>query len=181
MNIVVNGRNVDVTPALRKYAEEKIGKFERYLSNITEAVVTLSIQKYMHKAEVLIKANGILLQAEGVTEELYSSIDEVSDKLDKQVKKLKEKLKDRRRAENVGRVEASSAAAAVQAATPPETGVIIERRQFATKPMAPDEAALELDGAERSFFVFTNSESGDVNVIYKRGDGNFGLIEPVHK
>ncbi|MFA4830398.1 MAG: ribosome-associated translation inhibitor RaiA, partial [Thermodesulfovibrionales bacterium] len=92
MNVIVNGRHMDLTPALKNYAEEKVKKFERYSSNITEAVVTLSIEKYRHKAEVLLKANGTLIQAEGITGEIYSSIDEVVEKLEKQVKKYKEKL-----------------------------------------------------------------------------------------
>lgn len=175
MNIVVNGRNVEVSPPLRKYAEEKIGKFEKYLSNITEAVVTLSIQKYRHKAEVSIRVNGVTMQAEGETEELYSSIDEVVEKLDKQVRKFKDKLKSRRKSEQRS---AKQAAAAKEEPAPAESGVIIERKKFASKPMPPDEAAMQLAMAGQSFFVFTNSESGNVNVIYKRTDGNFGLIEP---
>lgn len=177
MNIVINGRNIDVTPSLKQYAREKIGKFDRFLSNITEAVVTLSVQKYRHKAEVLIKANGVMLQAVGETEELYSSIDEVADKLDKQVKKLKTKHMTRRKSvARTGKAEIQEPAEGPLQ----ETGVIIERKQYAMKPMPPDEAAMQLDIAGgRDFFVFTNSESGSINVIYKRGDGNFGLIEPV--
>src|SRR3990172_9783877 len=92
MNILVNGRHLEVTPALKSYAEEKIKKFEKYSSDITEATVTLSVEKYRHKAEVLLKANGMLIQAESVTGEIYSAIDEVSEKLDRQIKKYKEKL-----------------------------------------------------------------------------------------
>ena len=93
MNIIINGRHLEITQALKNYAEEKIGKFEKYLSNISEAVVTLSVEKYRHKAEVLLKVNGVLIQAEGVTGEVYSAIDEVVEKLEKQVKKYKGKLK----------------------------------------------------------------------------------------
>jgi putative sigma-54 modulation protein len=175
MNIVVTGRNVEVTPPLRKYAEEKIGKFDKYLSNISEAVVTLSVQKRRHVVDVLIKANGVLLQAEGETEELYSAIDDVVTKLDKQVKKLKDKLKHKRK----GEARASRAEERSRVEPPPaETGVIIERKQYAIKPMPPEEAAMHLEMREGSFFVFTNSESEAVNVIYRRTDGNFGLIEP---
>ncbi len=92
MNIIVNGRHLEITPALRSYAEEKIGRFEKYISNITEAVVTLSVEKYRHKAEVLLKVNGVMIQAESVTGEVYSSIDEVVEKLEKQVLKHKEKI-----------------------------------------------------------------------------------------
>src|SRR5512143_4000849 len=98
MNIIVNGRHLEITPALKTYAEEKVKKFERYLYDISEATVTLSIEKkYRHKAEVLLKANGVLIQAEGVTGEIYSSIDEVVEKLERQVKKYKDKLVSRRK------------------------------------------------------------------------------------
>ncbi len=93
MNIIVNGRHLEITPALRSYAEEKVGKFDRYLSEISEAIVTLSIEKkYRHKADVLLKVNGVLIQAESVTDEIYSAIDEVVEKLDRQIKKYKDKL-----------------------------------------------------------------------------------------
>jgi putative sigma-54 modulation protein len=169
MNIVVNGRNLDLTPALKAYAEDKIGKFDRYLSNITEAVVTLSIQKYRHKAEVLVKANGMLVQAEGETEEIYSAIDEVSEKLERQLKKYKEKLRSYRKAEGK-RVPVETAAA--------PAGAIIKRKRFDMKPRTPDEASMQMELLDKSFFVFTNDLSGEINVIYRRGDGNYGLIEP---
>jgi len=171
MKIIVNGRHLDVTPALKTYAEEKIRKFERYLSNITEAVVTLSIEKYRHKAEVLLKANGVMIQAEGVTGEIYSAVDEVVEKLEKQVKRYKEKLISHRKGE--GKTPAASPAPA------PETGRIIKRKRFDMKPMSPDEAAMQMEFLDKDFFVFSNDTTGDINVIYRRKDGNYGLIEPV--
>lgn len=171
MNVIVNGRQFDVTPALKKYADEKIKKFERYLPNITEAIVTLSIEKYRHKAEVLLKANGVAIQAEGITGEIYSAIDEVVEKLDKQVKKYKEKLVSHRKGEG-------KKAEAVSQKIPAETGRIIKKREFDTKPMNPDEAVMQMELLRRDFFVFTNETSGDINVIYRMKDGNFGLVEP---
>lgn len=173
MNVIVNGRHLDLTPALKNYAEEKIKKFERYSSNITEAIVTLSIEKYRHKAEVLLKANGAMIQAEGVTGEIYSSIDEVIEKLEKQVKKYKEKLVSHRKGEGRG-VEIE----ALPQETPEETGRIIKRKRFDMKPMGPDEAVMQMELLGKVFFVFTNEISGDINVVYLRNDGNFGLIEP---
>jgi len=172
MNIIVNGRHLDLTPALKNYAEEKIKKFERYSSNITEAVVTLGIEKYRHKAEVLMKANGVIIQAEAITGEIYSSIDEVVEKLEKQVKRYKEKLVSRRKGEGKSVEEASQEA-------PQETGGIIKRKRFDMKPMGPDEAVMQMELIDKDFFVFTNEVSGDINVVYRRRDGNFGLIEPV--
>lgn len=173
MKIIVNGRHLEVTPALKSYAEEKIGKFEKYLSNITEAVVTLSVEKYRHKVEVLLKANGVMIQAEGITGEIYSSIDEVVEKLEKQVKKYKEKLVSHRKGENK--------ASAVPTAPFYEEGTIIKKKRFDMKPMSPEEAVMQMDLLDKDFFVFANDTSGDINVIYRRKDGNYGLIEPVKR
>ena len=173
MNIIVTGRHLEVTPALKKYAEEKIRKFIRYLSNISEAIVTLSVEKYRHKVEVLLKVNGVLIQAEGITGEIYSSIDEVVEKLERQVKKYKEKLVSHRKGEGkAGDTQLWSTAAE-------ETGRIIKNKKFELKPMSPDEAAMQMELLDKNFFVFTNDSSGNINVIYRRNDGNFGLIEPM--
>lgn len=170
MNIIVNGRHLDVTPSLRSYAEEKIGKFEKYIANITEAVVTLSVEKYRHKAEVLLKVNGSLIQAEGVTGEIYSAIDEVVEKLDKRVIKYKEKLQAFRKGDKKGGEELGPAAE--------KEGRIIKYKQFDMKPMSPEEAVDQLELLGKDFFVFANLASGDINVVYRRRDGNYGLIEP---
>lgn len=173
MNVIVTGRHLDVTPALKKYAEEKVKKFNRYLSNISEAIVTLSVEKYRHKVEVLLKVNGVLIQAEGITGEIYSSIDEVVEKLERQVKKYKEKLVSHRKGEEKAGVTQQEATAVE------ETGRIIKNKKFELKPMSPDEAAMQMELLDKIFFVFTNDSSGNINVIYRRKDGNFGLIEPM--
>jgi putative sigma-54 modulation protein len=173
MNIIVNGKHLVVTPALKKYANSKVRKFERYLSDISEAVVTLSVEKYRHKAEVLLKVNGVLIQAEGVTGEIYSSIDEVAEKLERQVKKYKEKLVSHRKG------GPKSSAVPAEPERPGESGLIIKNKRFELKPMSPDEASLQMELLDKDFFVFLNDMSGDINVIYRRRDGNFGLIEPI--
>lgn len=170
MNVIVNGRHLEITPALRSYAEGKIGKFEKYLSNITEAIVTLSVEKYRHKAEVLLKVNGYLIQAEGTTGEIYSSIDEVVEKLEKQVRKYKDKYRSFRKGDKkTGEIVAEK--------TQPE-GKIIKHKRFDMKPMGPEEAVDQMELLDKDFFVFVNEVSGDINVVYRRKDGNFGLIEP---
>jgi putative sigma-54 modulation protein len=173
MNILVNGRHLEITPALKNYAEEKIKKFERYSSDITEATVTLSVEKYRHKAEVLLKTNGMLIQAESVTGEIYSAIDEVSEKLDRQLKKYKEKLVSHRKGPG------KNAETATEPSSLHEGARIIKNKRFELKPMSPDEASMQMELLDKSFFVFINDISGDINVIYRRQDGNFGLIEPV--
>lgn len=170
MNIIVNGRQLDITPALKKYAEEKIGKFEKYITNITEAIVTLSVEKYRHKAEVLLKVNGYMIQAEGVTGEIYSSIDEVVEKLEKQVKKYKEKLHSYRKNDKRA-IESYISKTA-------EKGRIIKYKRFDMKPMNPEEAVDQMEMLDKDFFVFVNDKTNLINLVYRRKDGNYGLIEP---
>src|SRR5512139_462335 len=170
MNVIVNGRHLEITPALRTYAEEKIGKFEKYVSHITEATVSLSVEKYRHKAEVLLKVNGVLIQAEGVTGEIYSAIDEVVEKLEKQVVKYKEKLRTYRKGDKK--------AGGVGAEELERGGRIIKHKRFDMKPMSPEEAVDQMDLLDKDFFVFANEVSGDINLVYRRKDGNYGLIDP---
>ncbi len=172
MNVKINGRHLEITPALRDYAESKVKKFDKYLSNITEAIVTLSVEKYRHKAEIQLRVNGVIIQAESVTGEIYSSIDEVIDKLDRQIKKYKGKLTSHRK-EN--RTAPQPAKAPEE--TEPEIR-IIKRKRFAMKPMTVEEAAMQMELLDKDFFVFTNAETNQINVIYRRKDGDFGLIEP---
>lgn len=170
MNIIINCRQMDLTKNLKEYAEEKVGKFNKYLGNISEATVTLSVEKYRHKAEVLLKLNGSFIQAVSTTEEMYSSIDDVVEKLARQVKKYKEKNVTLRKSKN-------------KSESQPETEetipAIIKNKSYNIKPMSVEEAAMQMDLQDKVFFVFTNASSGDINVLYKRNDGNFGLIEPI--
>jgi putative sigma-54 modulation protein len=169
MNIIVNGRHLEVTPALRQYAEDKIGKFTKYVSTISEAIVTVSVEKHHQKAEVLLKVNGYMIQAEGATGDVYSAIDEVVEKLEKQVVKYKEKLTDHRKGEKkVPDADEDQV----------REGRIIKHKKHDMKPMMPDDAVEQMDMIGKDFFVFTNLASGEMNVVYLRKDGNYGLIEP---
>jgi putative sigma-54 modulation protein len=171
MNIIITGRHMDLTDNLKLYASEKIKKFRRYLNNnITEAIITLSVEKYRHKAEVLLKVNGMMIQAESITEEMYSSIDEVVEKLERQIKKYKEKLGSHRKGDEktIKKPKTEN--------VPPS---IVKKKSFDIKPMSPEEAALQMELLDKNFFIFTNASSGTINVLYKRRDGNLGLIEPI--
>jgi putative sigma-54 modulation protein len=173
MNIVVTARHLELTPALKSYAEDKVAKFDKFLGNITEAKVILTLEKNVHKAEVLLNANGMMILAESRTGEIYSAIDEVVEKLEKKVAKFKGKLTSHRKGES------KQAAVAASEAPVDEGGRIIKHKRFDIKPMTPEEASLQMELMEKNFFIFTNAISGGINVIYKRQDGNYGLIEPV--
>ncbi|MEK6678222.1 MAG: ribosome-associated translation inhibitor RaiA [Nitrospirota bacterium] len=176
MQVIVNGRHIDVTDALRNYAESKVKKIEKYLPDTTEAVVTLSVQKYRHNAEILIKVNGLLIQAEDETGEMYSAIDKVMDKIERQVKRYKEKLLNRHKdSESIKTTSKTKAGEAEDKDIPK----IIKTKRFEIKPMLPDEAVMQMELLHKDFFVFTNAGDNKVNVIYRRRDGNIGLIEPI--
>lgn len=170
MNIIINCRQMDLTRNLKDYAEVKISKFKKYLNNITEATVILSVEKYRHKAEVHLKVNGSLIQAESITGEMYSSIDEVVEKLARQVKKHKDKI--------VSQRKNKSKSTLIQESTEIIPS-IIKNKSVDIKPMSIEEAAMQMDLLDNNFFVFTNASSGTINVLYKRTDGNLGLIEPI--
>ncbi len=171
MNIIINGRHLEITPAIRDYVESKINKFDKFLSKISEAIVTLRVDKYRHKAEVLIKANGVLIQAESITGEIYSSIDEVVEKLERQIKKYREKITSHRK-------DNRKSSQTIPAGAKEEAAGIIKKKKFDMKPMNPEEAIMQMDLLDKDFFVYTNDKSGDINVVYRRNDGNYGLIEP---
>jgi putative sigma-54 modulation protein len=161
---------MDLTQNLKDYAEDKISRFPKYLGNISEATVTLSVEKYRHKAEVLLKANGSFIQAESTTEEMYASIDDVVEKLARQIRKFKDKNVSLRKSK-----DKSESVPESEEAIP----TIIKNKSYNLKPMSVEEASMQMDLMGREYLVFTNASSGDMNVLYKRKDGNFGLIEPV--
>lgn len=172
MNILVTARHMELTDALKGYAEEKVSKFDRFLGNILEARIILTFEKNAHTAEVLLNANGMLILAESTTGEIYSAIDDVVEKLEKKVNRYKGKLASYRTAPNREIPEEPRAPM-------DEGGRIIKHKRFDIKPMTPEEASLQMELLSKNFFIFTNAITGDINVIYKRNDGNYGLIEPV--
>ena len=176
MQVSVIGRHIEATEALKQYATEKLVRLEKYLPSTIQVVVTLSVVKKVHHiAEAVIKSNGLLIQASEETEEMYSAIDLLMAKLERRVRRYKEKL--------VAHKHKSSKTEAVAAApmsSHPEDRIpqIIKTKRFDLKPMQAEEAVMQMELLDKDFFIFANAGSGQVNVIYKRKDGNVGLIEP---
>jgi len=177
MNVIVTGRNVEVTDALKKYAGDKIRKFDKFDANITEASFVFNLEKFRHRVEASLKVNGQMIQAESTTEEMYSSIDEVLDKLGRRLKKLKGKTDARRKGEERSIKSVTANVEEIEEEGPSQK-MIIRAEGFDAKPMTAEEAADQLDILKRDFFVFINSASNGLNVIYQRKDGNMGLIQP---
>lgn len=183
MLIHVKGRHVEVTDALKSYIEKKLQKLEKYFQEIREATVILSIQRGMQMVEVQLEGDGILLRGEERRgNDMYASIDEVVEKLESRVKKFKSKRAGRTIDEGPKEKSAIKDQAMVEAFGPEaemaEVPTLVRTKRFALKPMTPEEAAQQMELLNHVFFVFRNSETEDVNVVYKREDGNYGLIEP---
>lgn len=176
MKITVSGKNIDVTDALRDTVMKKISKLNRYFNPEVEAQATLSVQKNHHIIEVTIPFDGVILRGEEATDDMYTSIDKVLDKLEKQISKHKTRIERKLRENSLKAVD-------FPAIEPYEEDEvynpsIVRTKRFAMKPMPIDEAVLQMDLLGHSFFVFQNSETEEVNVVYKRKDGRYGLIEP---
>jgi len=176
MQVTVIGRHIEATDALKQYAQEKFSRLEKYLPKTVQVVVTLSVVKKVHHiAEAVIKSNGILIQASEETEEMYSAIDLLIEKLEGRVRRYKEKLVDHKHQTSKGD---SVAHAPDSAHADDRIPQIIRTKRFDLKPMLPEEAVMQMELLDKDFFVFSNAGSGHINVIYKRKDGNVGLIEP---
>jgi putative sigma-54 modulation protein len=178
MQTTITGRHFEVTDALRQHIDTKIQKMERFLGGITDLHVVLSVEKHRHSAEItLLQANGNTLRSLEETHDMYESVDKVIEKIEKQARKLNRKRETSRK----GRKSTKDLEVLVDDSEIPETGSapkVIRSQKFAVKPMPVDEAAMQLGMAPDGFLVFLNSESDQINVMYKRKDGNYGLIEP---
>jgi putative sigma-54 modulation protein len=174
MSIIISGRNIVVTDALKDKINKKLSKFEKFFGPESEAHATLSVEKGRHIFEVTIPFNGIILRGEEATDDMYMSIDNVIEKLEKQMRKQKTKLERKMKGYNL-RFET------LFEHIPEEDDgeiQIVRSKKFAYKPMAAEEAAMQMELLGHSFFVFSNADTEEVNVIYRRKDGNYGLIEP---
>ena len=175
MRLQVHGRNVEVTDTLREYAEQKLGKLERQLHDLTRVELELAVERNPsiaanQVAEATIWTKGPVLRAREATTDMRASIDQLTDKLQRQVKHYRQKR--RRKTRGNGGVEG------VPLVTDESEPRIVKTKQFAVKPMTAEEAVLQLELIGHDFFVFRNVESGEINVVYRRKDGDYGLIEP---
>ncbi len=173
MKITVIAKNIELTKALKETTQKKLSKLEKYFSPDVEAHATLSVQKNRQTIEVVIPFNGVILRGEESTEDMYTSIDLVIDKLERQIRKQKTKLQKRNYGDSL-RFQSIKAYEEDEKDEPK----IVKTKKFAIKPMSTEEAMLQMELLGHSFFVFKDADSEEVNVIYKRKDGNYGLIEP---
>ncbi len=187
MQLNITFRNLDASDALKLYASEKIERVHKYLDRAGEAHVVLSLERHLHHADITIHAGTFLLRGREKSEDMYASIDLAMDKIERQLRRYKEKLKHHHGRERVHHhqemlnnlhvrydvVEVSPPEEAAAAAAPK----VIRTNEFLAKPMTIDEAVMRMDLMNNDILVFTNTSSNEMNVVYRRKDGHYGLIE----
>jgi putative sigma-54 modulation protein len=177
VRLQVKGKNVEVSDTLKAYAEEKLGKLDKHLNDSAQLEVELAVEKNPSIAESQIAegtiwTKGPVLRARESSSDMRASIDLLVEKLERQARRYREKRRPSSRRGNANEPES------IPVVADEETPVIVKTKQFAVKPMTPEEAVLQLELIGHDFFVFQNADTSDVNVVYRRRDGNYGLIEP---
>jgi putative sigma-54 modulation protein len=179
MRLQVKGKNVEVTDAIQDYAERKLGKLARQLSDPTRVELELTVERNPsiaenHVAEATIWTKGPTLRAREASADMKASIDQLADKLERQVKRYRQK----RRHEHDRHGNGPAPPRGARAGEELGSALIVKTKQFVLNPLSPEEAIVQLELIGHDFFVFRNVDSNEINVVYRRRDGDYGLIEP---
>ena len=180
MELTVKGKNVEITDRLRTYVERKIGKLDRYLPTISEAWVELTTEdakaaQDRQVCQITVRSNGTILRAEERSDDMFTAIDTVLDKMYRQIARYKGKRKNRWRATSVT-VEPLPLELVEEQEVSGSS--IVRVKRFPMTPMHADEAVEQMELLGHDFFVFFNADEGQLNVLYRRKDGNYGLLQP---
>lgn len=174
VNYIISGKNIDVTDALKDRIASKLGKLNKFFYPETEIHATLSVQKNRQIIEVTIPFNGVVLRAEESNDDMYTSIDKVVDVLERQIRKNKTKL--------IKKLHENAFAAdddeVIKDIEEERDYKVVKTKKFAIKPMTVEEAILQMNLLGHEFFMFLNWDTNKTNVVYRRKDGDYGLIEP---
>ena len=174
MKYIVSGKNLEMTEALKEKVVKKLSKLEKFFSQGTEVHVTMSVEKLRQNVEVTIPFHGVVLRAEVSNEDMYASIDKVIDILERQIRRNKTRLS-KKIHESAPKSEFFESS---QDEDEEHEFKVMRSKKFAIKPMTTEEAILQMNLIGHEFFMFSNADSKEVNVVYKRKDGDYGLIEP---
>jgi putative sigma-54 modulation protein len=181
MELTIKGRNLEVTDRLQQYVEKKIGKLDRYLPTISEAWVELASEgaraaQDRQVCQVTVRSNGTILRAEERSDDIFTSIDTVLDKMYRQIARYKGKRKNRWRGAATSLPEPLPVE--LDEELDEETSSIVRTKRFAMTSMHADEAVEQMELLGHDFFIFYNADEGQINVLYRRKDGNYGLLQP---
>lgn len=173
MNIIISGKNIELTDGLKAAVEEKITKLNRYFNPNTEVHVTLSVEKERQKIEVTIPVKGNIIRSEQVSNDMYVSIDLVEEVIERQLRKYKNKIVDKYQSDGSFQKDYIE-----NDYLEDEDVKITKTKKFEVKPMFPEDACVQMELLGHDFFVFYNAETEAINVVYKRKNNSYGLIEP---
>lgn len=174
MNIIIRGKHIELTEALKEYVMKRVGKLERFSDEFLDVQVTLLVERERHRVEVTAPIHGIILRGEEETEDMYTSIDMVVEKLERQIDKYRTRINRRMRSKVVKDYETIKA----DVVNDEPRQEVVRNKKFPAKPMSVDEAIMQMNLIGHTFFVFTNAENQEMNVVYLRNDGDYGLLEP---
>ena len=181
MQLNITFRHLDPIDSLKNYAREKVERVNKYLDKATEAHVVLSLEKHLHHADISIQSGSFLLRGRDRSEDMYASIDLAMDKIERQLKRYKEKLKTHHGRERVHHRQSLIRHHVYEGPGPvaeiSETPKVVKTNEFLAHPMGMEEAIMQMDLMNNQFYVFTNSTTMEMNVVYHRKDGTIGLIE----
>jgi putative sigma-54 modulation protein len=178
MQIATTFRHLDPSDALKSYAEEKLERVKKYIDEPVVAQVFMTVEKIRHCAEVTITAKGITIKASEETNDMYSAIDAVIDKIERQLRRYKERIKEHKPASEALERKLKKSIVTAESIDQRKEPLVIKTKTISIKPMSVDEAVMQMDLLHKDFLVFTDSSTENINVIYRRKDGNYGLIEP---
>ena len=176
MEIYVRGDKIKVTKAIQDYAQEKLGRIEKYLGDSANirATVVVNVKGHRQKVEVTIPLKTVILRAEETREDLYAAIDVVADKLERQIRKNKTKLQSKKMKDTFSK---DFMLDAIEKVEDDNIDKIVKRKKIEVKPMSEEEAILQMELLEHQFYIFKNSDTNSISVVYKRNEGDYGIIE----
>ncbi len=178
MQITTTFRHMESSEALKSYAEEKLGRVQKYIDEPIVAQVFLTVEKIRHIAEITLNAKGITIKASEETNDMYAALDAVIDKIERQMRRYKERLKAHKPASENEERKVKKTILEAESIEQQQEPVIIRSKTFSIKPMSVEEAVMQMDLLHKDFLVYRDSATEGINVIYRRKDGNYGLIEP---
>ena len=185
MKYVIVGKNMEVSPSLEKSVKDKLGKLEKFFAEDTTAHVTLEVNHGRHIMEVTIPTKGGVIRCEQSSNDMYTTVDQAEEVIEKQLKKYKSKIVKKQLKKYKSKIVKKHKAQAAfkreyleEPYASDEEIRIVRNKQFEMKPMYPEDACVQMELLGHGFYVFRNAESEEINVVYKRKDGAYGLIEP---
>ena len=181
MQISTTFRHMEPSEALKSYAEEKLERVKKYIDEPIVVQVFLTVEKIRHSAEVTITAKGITIKAAEETNDMYASVDAVADKIERQLRRFKERIKAHKPSSDTRERQVQKSIVEAQNIEESDSApVVIKTKSFSMKPMSVEEAVMQMELLHKDFLVYTEASTENINVVYRRKDGNYGLIAPEH-